>query len=589
MPPLGLITVASLLPENYNCRVVDMNIEPLADRHLEWADAVLTSTMVAQENSLEDVVRRAQARDVPVVAGGPHPTTFYDNIKGVSHFVLGEMEDTATLNHFLNDFEKGEAKRVYATVNRQGELDALRSHFGDDGVVMFSPNRPEINGSPVPRFDLLDMKKYQSMAVQTSRGCPVGCEFCDIWRRFGKRPRLKGPEKTLAELTELHNLGWRGSVFVVDDNFIGKRDRTKELLRHVADWQQKHKYPFNMYTEATVNLADDSELLGLMRDAGFNMVFVGIETPVAESLHETRKFLNTKKDLYDRVRTIQKAGIEVSSGFIVGFDSDPEDIARRQIDFIQGSGIPMAMVGMLTAIRDTDLYDRLKSEGRIITESKGDNTHLFEPNFETKMPRGKLVQAYKDILAAVYGSDLKNYFERCTTLLRNLGENTHFNRKIRFSGIRAGFLSFIRQPFQSYGKEYASFLARTLKERPKYFPEAVRLAVMGHHFYKITDRALAVDNVRGYLEERLDNFKGRISDMKGRMTDRIEELQHSFRDLEQEKREAIRDAGRRIRKLSRDYRDSARVHYDQFVHGLDDTISSVAASVNTNEHGRRYA
>ncbi len=574
MPPLGLITVAALLPEHYKLQLVDMNVEKLTDAHLDWADAVFTSTMVAQEPALEKVIQRAHEHGIPVVAGGPHPTTFFDTIEGVSHFVLGEMESTGTLEYFLRDFEQGQARRVYAATVKQSEVDALRSHFGDEGVILLQQDRPNISGSPVPRFDLLKKGAYQSMAIQTSRGCPVGCEFCDIWRRFGTRPRLKGAEKTLEELDELHRLGWRGSVFVVDDNFIGKKERTKNLLEHIVTWQQAHDHPFNLYTEATVNLADDPELLALMRDAGFNSVFVGIETPVAESLKEAHKLVNTKRDLHERIRTIQKAGIEVSAGFILGFDHDPEDIAQRQIDFIQGSSIPMAMVGLLTALRDTDLYERLEREGRILAASTGNNTHSFELNFVTRMPRERIVGSYKEVLHALYGPDLKNYFDRCTSLLRNLGDNPHYNRRIKVADVKGGLRSLLTQPFHRYGWEYLAFLGRTLRERPRYFPEAIRLAVMGHHFYKITEGALAVDHVQGYLAERLDHFRERMTAIRSRLSDRIEDFQHAVHDLEQERIATMRDAARKVRRISRDYQDAARVHYQHFVQMLDGLLSS---------------
>ncbi len=583
MPPLGLVTVAAMLPEHYSSRLIDMNIERLTDEHFEWADAVFTSTMVAQEHSLEGVIRRAQKHAVPVVAGGPHPTTFYDmpELAGVSHFVLGEMEESDTLAHFLADFDKGHAKRAYATTVRESDFAALRAHFGQDSHVTLQKNLPEIRGSPVPRYDLLNFRAYQSMAIQTSRGCPIGCEFCDIWRRFGRRPRLKGAEKTLAELDELYHLGWRGAIMAVDDNFIGKREATKDLLDHVIMWQEKHRYPFTFYTEATVNLADDRELLRLMRDAGFNMVFVGIETPVKESLEETHKYLNTKRDLHERVRAIQAEGIEVSSGFIVGFDHDPPDIAERQIEFIQASSIPMAMVGLLTAIRDTDLYERLQREGRLLSESTGVHTHHFEPNFVPKMPLEDLRVAYRKILGTIYGDRLRGYFERCTALLRNLGKNPHYNRRLSLADIRAGVTSFFTQPFQSYGWEYLKFLGRTIRERPEYFPEAVRLAVMGHHFHALTEEALAVDSFRHYFSDKLASFRERAAAFGERVSGRVEDLQHAFRELEHEKLEALQDARQRLTRLSRQYRAAVHGHYARFVGGLDELSSSARARVYT--------
>ncbi|MBW2365649.1 MAG: B12-binding domain-containing radical SAM protein, partial [Deltaproteobacteria bacterium] len=326
MPPLGLITLAALFPENYNLRLIDMNIEPLNEKDIQWADAVFVSAMIIQKESLKKVIADCNRLKTPVVSGGPYATSSYQEIDGVDHFVLGEVEDT--FKNFLQDLEKGNAKKIY----RQ-------------------PERPDITSTVTPRFDLLDMNAYSSMSIQYSRGCPFKCEFCDIWKVYGNKPRVKSAETVIRELDVLYQSGWEGPVFMVDDNFIGnKKHVKKELLPVIIEWQIKHSHIFRFTTEASINIADDNELLAQMRDAGFNQVFIGIETPSTEALKETGKFQNLKIDMVEAIQTVQEYSIEVMAGFIIGFDTDKEDIFDRQISFIQQTGIPQAMVGLLNAL-----------------------------------------------------------------------------------------------------------------------------------------------------------------------------------------------------------------------------------------------
>jgi len=374
--------------------------------------------------------------------------------------VLNEAEDV--FDDFLPDLISGTMKKVYARPARESEYNELIDYFGEHENIVLIDDRTDMTNTPVPRFDLLKMKYYSSMAVQYSRGCPIGCEFCDIWRRFGKKVRVKSAKKLTEEFDELYRLGWRGSLFVVDDNFIGNKRKVKSILVDIIKWQKDHNHPYSLYTEATINLADDDELLELMVDAGFYMAFIGIETPVEASLRETGKFLNTSKkiSLIDRIRKIQRAGIEVSSGFILGFDNDPDNIADLQIEFIQNSGVPLAMVGLLGALRDTDLHDRLEREGRITKESDGINTHSIEPNFVTKINAKKLANDYKRLLKTIYDSNMKNYFARCTTMLDNMGKNPNYGRNINRRDIRAMLLSFLWIPMSStrYSYQYFKFL-----------------------------------------------------------------------------------------------------------------------------------
>jgi len=355
-PPLGLLTVASLLPEQWEKKLIDMNTDKLTDADIEWADYVFISAMDIQKQSAREVIERCGQSHTKVVASGPMFTTGYDEFAGVAHFVLSEAE--VTLPRFLADLEKGCAKHLYE-----------------------SDERPDVNLTPVPDWRLLDIKKYASLSLQYSRGCPHNCEFCDIVLLNGRVPRTKGTEQFLEEMDAIYRLGWRGTIFVVDDNFIGNKNKLKtDILPALIKWMEERSHPFNFMTQASVKLADDEALMGLMTKAGFNAVFVGVETPDEGSLGECGKLQNTNRDLVASIKRMQNFGLLVYGGFIVGFDSDPNNIFDRQVTFIQQSGIVGAMVGLLNAPRGTALYKRLKGENRLTEAFTGDNTDLF-PQF----------------------------------------------------------------------------------------------------------------------------------------------------------------------------------------------------------------
>ena len=404
-PPLGLLTVAAMLPKDFEITLVDMNLEPLRDSAIARADVIFASAMIVQKASLAQVIARGHAHGKPVVAGGPYPTSCHEEIQGVDHFVLNEAE--ATLPAFLRDFSRGRAQRIYT-----------------------SAERPDITRTPAPRFDLARDKGYAQMALQFSRGCPHHCEFCDIIELFGRKPRTKTPAQLLHEMDLLYEAGWRGSLFLVDDNFIGNRREVKALLSELIPWQRARHHPFTFFTEASLDLASDEPLMDQMVEAGFNMVFMGLETPDLCTLKATGKPQNLKADMLASVRSIQRKGMEVSGGFIVGFDSDAEDIFERQIRFIQEAAIPTAMVGLLTALPRTQLHRRLQAEGRLTGESGGgNNTHDLRLNFVPRMEPGKLIEGYEHILAEIYRPD--RYFERCLRLLRRLKRHRGSSRKLR--------------------------------------------------------------------------------------------------------------------------------------------------------------
>lgn len=485
-PPLGLLTVAGMLPPSFELRLIDLNASEVGPEDWQWADLVLTGGMMIQRPSVERIVEQAVAADVSVVIGGPDATSSSQDLPASAHLVLGEAESPKLI--------EGLSKMIAA----------------HERIVLDLRDEPEgISDSPLPRYDLIEMSHYASMALQMSRGCPFRCEFCDIPSLFGNRTRYKSPERTLAELDLLYERGWRGSVFWVDDNFIGNKKTCKEILPSVIDWQKQHGSPFQLYTQASVNLAADSALLDLMRNAGFDSVFLGIETPVEASLLEAKKLQNTRFDLLKSVRTLQRSGLEVMAGFIVGFDNDPEDIDRHLIRFIQEAGIPVAMAGLLTALPGSPLHSRLEREGRLLdtsAERQGNNTFQFSFNFETVQDSGRLIEAYENVLLEVYGKP-KNYFRRVKDLYRNLGHQLTSSPPITLRRLRACLCSLLIIPTSKYGWAYGSFLLRTLLVDPSRFPDAVRRGIVGLHFYQLTRERLAVQAFGNFVRSGIERVR----------------------------------------------------------------------------------
>jgi radical SAM superfamily enzyme YgiQ (UPF0313 family) len=459
LPPLGLLTVSAMLPGDWHQRLVDLNVEKLTDADLRWADYVLISAMSIQKEYADAVIDRCKGSGVKVIAGGPLFTAHPEEYGHVDHLVLNEAEITLPL--FLQDLAKGMPQRVYT-----------------------SPRWADLAATPVPRFDLLTLKKYASMNIQYSRGCPFDCDFCNITVLYGRAPRTKDTAQVLAELERLHQLGWKGSVFIVDDNFIGNRGKLKkEVLPAIIAWMERRRHPFKLYTEVSINLADDEELMALMVRAGFDQVFVGIESPNEESLAECSKLQNRNRDLIANVRKIQHAGLEVQAGFIVGFDKDPDSIFERLIAFIQESGIVTAMVGLLNAPKGTKLHRRLEEEGRIVRTATGDNTD-FSINFVPKMSTEALVDGYRRILSTIYSP--KHYYTRVRKFLKEYRPGPVRGFRFRYSHLRAALLSMVR--LGVIGRErfqYWKLFAWSLFRRPRLLPHAITLSIYGYHFRRV--------------------------------------------------------------------------------------------------------
>ncbi len=459
-PPLGLLTVAAMLPQNWNKKLVDMNVERLRESHIAWADYVFISAMSVQERSVKSVIARCARAGVKTVAGGPLFTAYPEKFDCVDHLVLGEAE--VTLPPFIEDVEMGAAKHIYE-----------------------SEEKPDLALTPVPLWELADINKYSSMNIQYSRGCPFNCEFCEIIVLYGNKPRLKSAAQILAELDSLYERGWRGTVFFVDDNFIGNKQKLKnEVLPAITQWSRQREYPFAFYTEASINLADDEQLMHMMVEAGFDMVFVGIETPCEASLAECGKNQNKNRNLLDCVDRMQRCGLQVQGGFIIGFDSDPENIFDIMIRFIQQSGIIVAMVGLLNAPPGTRLFERLNSENRIKYDASGDNTD-FSINFEPKMPRDKLIAGYRRVVDTIYSPGI--YYERVARYLKKVKDSDFAKKeKVGLRSIAAFLKSVVKLGIA--GKERTHFwklVFRTVVNCPSQLSRAVTFAIYGYHFRKV--------------------------------------------------------------------------------------------------------
>lgn len=458
-PPLGLLTVAAMLPAEWEKRLVDLNVTKLTPTDLTWADYVFISAMIVQRDAARALIAQCKDFGAKVVAGGPLFTMEYEQFPEVDHFVLNEAE--LTLPIFLADLATGHPLHVYET-----------TEYAD------------IHQTPAPLWQLANLKHYDTFSIQFSRGCPFSCDFCNVTSLLGHRPRTKTAGQIIAELDSLYASGWRKSIFFVDDNFIGNKKQIKsEVLPALIEWRKgKTGMPFS--TEASINLADDPELLSLMTQAGFDTVFVGIETPNEDSLTECSKNQNKGRDLVESVKRLQRAGLQVQGGFIVGFDNDPPSIFQQQMDFIQISGIVTAMVGLLQAPPGTRLYERMHKEGRLVNNMSGDNVD-GSTNIIPKMGLEPLREGYRILLAKIY--DPQSYYERVLTFLRE-----YHPPKIRIHLDAQYILALIRSIYHLGIRgveriQYWRLFFWTLFRRPRLFPLAITLAIMGFHFRQVIE------------------------------------------------------------------------------------------------------
>ncbi|MFH1714344.1 MAG: B12-binding domain-containing radical SAM protein [Candidatus Nealsonbacteria bacterium] len=461
-PPLGLLTVASLLPKDWDKRLIDLNVQNINEKDVQWADFVLISAMIIQKESVREIINISKNNGKKIIAGGPLFTTgFEEFLDDIDHFILGEAE--ATLPLFLDDFKNGNAKKIYK-----------------------SDQWPDISKSPVPLWELIDKKNYASMGIQLSRGCPFNCEFCDIVLLNGRFPRTKNENQLLNELDVLYQMGWRGSLFFVDDNFIGNKIKLKkEILPTLISWMEERKYPFSFLTQVSINLADDEELMNLMAKAGFDNVFIGIETPKEESLKECGKFQNLNRDLLGSIKVIQNHGMQVQAGFIIGFDQDAQSIFDRMILFIQTSGIATAMVGILQALPKTKLWKRMEAEGRLISQASADTDGTI--NFKPKMDFNSLVSGYQKIISHLYSP--KYYYQRLLTFLKEYNLTKRKKKKKidldhLFAFLKSIFVLGIKEKERSY---YWKLFFWTLFKKPTLFPMTIELIIKGFHFRKISE------------------------------------------------------------------------------------------------------
>ena len=560
MTPTGLLTVMAMLPKGFEAqRLVDLNVEPLTEEHLENTDIVFTSSMIVQENSHREIAERAHSLGKKVVAGGPFPTTHPEKT-GADYVVAGEAE--VTLRPFLEDLLNGAEKGVWTEENVYERTRGL--------VELTKGRKTLITKTPLPRWDLTDLGNYWAAAVQFSRGCPFNCDFCDITTLYGKEPRTKTPHQMIEELNALYKNEYRGEVFIVDDNFIGNRKNVKELLPWITKWQQENDYPLSFFTEASMNLAWDNneDILKGMQKAGFNHVFLGIESVDNDVLKNMKKGQNTKMHPLEAVRRIQREGLEVSGGFIVGTDGEKKGSLGKLYNFIQEAGIPASMPGLLTVVKGTDLHKRLEREGRLRGDSSGNNTHQLGFNFETRteLNEEELLKGYKWLLGELFNA--KNYFERCRTLQKNRGPH-HRTKRPALEGLVILGKSIKGQLFAKGGWEYAKYLIETAWNKPGDFPEAAAYAIKFDHFKKITDATLEASEYIPLIQktyERFANTAERIYAKSGEAYERLESISKRAQKV-------IGREEKRFGRLHKDFRKGAETALEELKMKLNEITS----------------
>lgn len=479
LPPLGLITVAAILPQAWEFKLVDRNVREVTEADWNWADLVIMSAMIVQKGDLLAQIREAKRRGKKVAVGGPYPTALPDEVAEADYLILDEGE--ITLPKFIEAIERGEPHGIYRA----------------DG------DRPDVSITPIPKFELLDFEAYDNMSVQFSRGCPFQCEFCDIIVLYGRKPRTKSPEQLLAELDRLYELGWRRSIFMVDDNFIGNKRNVKLLLKALKDWMAEHQHPFSLSTEASVDLAQDSELMDLMVECNFNSVFLGIETPDESSLTLTNKHQNTRDSLSDAVDAIARTGLRVMAGFIIGFDGEKSGAGDRIVRFVEQTTIPIAIFSMLQALPDTALWHRLKREGRLVEDVANINQTTLM-NFVPTRPLEEVTREYIDGFWRLY--EPVNYLDRTYRHFLKLGAPRHRSqlRKVTWKVVQAFLTVCWRQGVVRETRwKFWHHLFSILRNNPKVVEHYLAVCALNEHFFEYRQE------VRTQIEAQLADYLAR--------------------------------------------------------------------------------
>ncbi len=466
-PPLGLMTVAALLPKQWELKLIDTNVEPLMEEHFEWADVVCTGGMLPQQIGILDIINLSHQKQRPVIVGGPEPTSQPNLYQSADYLVLGEGEITIPM--LLNDLEKG---------CKSGEY--VSSDFAD------------MTKAVVPRFDLIKFKNYIHLNIQVTRGCPFNCEYCDVIELYGRKPRSKTPEQIIIELQTLYDINYRGFIDIVDDNFIGNKKNVKTTLQAIKRWSEINNYPFYYGTETSINLVDDDELLQMMKDVDFRIVFIGIESPEDDVVEKANKKINMNRSIVEVIRKLGSYGMVVNAGFIIGFDNESGQTTKKMIECIQESGICAAMLGLLYALPNTQLTRRLKLEGRLFNESSisTDNKTQFDQassglNFITVRPRIDILRDFVDVLKYIYKPE--HFYERIIRTCVNIKiANKHrhnFVKTLKF--LRSFPRLFGQVGFNRItGKLFWQMFFTVLFKNPRAIEWAVSLSAMFIHFHK---------------------------------------------------------------------------------------------------------
>lgn len=479
IPPLGIITVAALLPQEWEIRFYDRNVNPESEADWQWCDLVILSAMLVQKADFQALIQKAGQYGKKVAVGGPYPTSVPEDALsvGAHYLVLDEGEITVPL--FLEALAQGQTRGTFRSLEK-----------------------PDVTRSPMPRFDLLQRDAYYMMAIQFSRGCPFNCEFCDIISLYGRKPRTKEPEQALAELQRLYDLGWRGSLFIVDDNFIGNQRNVKRFLRELIPWMKQRNYPFTFITEASVNLAEDEELLHLMQQAGFFAVFLGIETPDQDSLQVSRKVQNTRNPLVEACHKINQAGLLIYAGFILGFDGEKSGAGDRIQAFVEQTAIPQPMLGILQALPNTALWNRLKAEKRLLDGvgimDVGDQNTLM--NFIPTRPLDEIAREYVTGFWTLY--EPAHYLKRCLQQCLLIAPHLTPQQKTQFPLRRS--LRLVAQLIWQQGirrsqlrQQFWQQLWVILSRAPQMVNLYLGLCLVGEHFW--TYRVLARQRITQQL------------------------------------------------------------------------------------------